>query len=302
MFILFNGLPYFGKKIVSDLQAYAPEHRFVFADTYYSFWGKLKFVCLLPFANLVVSMNGVSDCSPALDFVIRFRKKLLLYWQGTDVLLAAERTEQKTINSKYIQYGKCVSDADWLIQELATLQVPCNKLLYKWLLPKQLTTKFETVQVFSYFAKSSEDFYGWQQLRILAMQHSSIPFFIAGSDGHGLTIPENVHFLGWIDAAQMKAYYEKCPIFIRLTQHDGYALSVMEALSNGAEVIWTMPHEECFLVTAQEDLNAVFTNVLERVRNNNLQRNEQHRLFIKDTMNKEVILKQLMEGLIEYAN
>lgn len=48
MRILVNGLPYFSKKIVDDLNELDDENKYVFIDTYTSFWEQIKFLCYHP--------------------------------------------------------------------------------------------------------------------------------------------------------------------------------------------------------------------------------------------------------------
>ena len=88
MKFIFNGLPYFGKKLVNDLNDFAPQNSFSFFDTYSSKVEQIKFASSLPFSNLVISMNGVSEKSGSLDLVLKLKKRLLMQWQGTDVLIA----------------------------------------------------------------------------------------------------------------------------------------------------------------------------------------------------------------------
>ena len=91
MKFLFNGLSLFGRKLVKDLAAFDSRHSYHFYDTYTSRLDQLKFICALPFADAVVSINGVSDPSGSLNAVLAMKKKLILHWQGTDVMLAMQR-------------------------------------------------------------------------------------------------------------------------------------------------------------------------------------------------------------------
>ena len=86
MNIVVNGLPYFSKKLVDDLQAFAPQHRFRFYDTYNSKFEQLKFGLALRKADLVIPMNGVSDPSGSMDLAVKMKKKI--YSLGIITLLA----------------------------------------------------------------------------------------------------------------------------------------------------------------------------------------------------------------------
>ena len=90
MNILFIGLPLFAEKLKNDLNKFSPQHSFSFCNTYYSKWHSLKFLAALPYADLIISINGAYSQSRALDFAIKMKKKILMHWQGTDALLATE--------------------------------------------------------------------------------------------------------------------------------------------------------------------------------------------------------------------
>ncbi len=301
MYILFNGLPYFGNKIANDLRQSDSGHRFRYFNTYYSFLDKIAFLLHLPFADLVVSMNGVSDPSAALDKVLFFKKKLVLFWQGTDVMLAMERFQHKTINRKYIDYSYNICDTDWLIQELKSCEITCEKVDYKWLTIHSANRKFEQLSVFSYLPTDKEVFYGWEIIQKLAKEFPSIPFYVAGSKGAGLEIPSNVNFLGWINSTQMQEQYQQHPIFIRLTAHDGYSLAVMEALAHGAEVLWSMPHQQCFQVNSIEQARSAMEKAVAAIQSRTYKPNKENMEFIRLTMNREIVLKNLIAKLTAYA-
>ena len=115
MNIVVNGLPYFSKKLVDDLQAFAPQHRFHFYDTYNSKFAQLKFAWALRKADLVISMNGVSDPSGSMDLAVKMKKKIWLNWVGTDVTLAIERFNKGTIYRKYIDQAKNHYNLEFLL-------------------------------------------------------------------------------------------------------------------------------------------------------------------------------------------
>ncbi|MDP4798113.1 MAG: hypothetical protein NWR50_04550, partial [Crocinitomicaceae bacterium] len=97
MRVLINGLPYFSERFAKDLKEFDKKSSFIFLDTYNSKLAQLKFLFLLPFADCVISFNGVTDNSGSLNYVVKWKKKLILQWMGTDALLAMERFKNKTI-------------------------------------------------------------------------------------------------------------------------------------------------------------------------------------------------------------
>ena len=52
MLILINGLPLFSKRLANDLNAFDVDSKYIFCDTYNSKLQQLKFLLLLPFADV----------------------------------------------------------------------------------------------------------------------------------------------------------------------------------------------------------------------------------------------------------
>jgi len=300
MRIIFNGLPYFGKKLAQDLNEFAPKHSFMFFDTYYSKIDQIKFAVNLPFADLVVSMNGVSDKSGSLDLVLKMKNKLWMQWQGTDAMLALERAKNNTIDRKYIDYAKNFAIAPWLKDELKAIDVNCEILVNQWVVSAGFSEKkFERIGVYSYIPKGKEAFYGWEIIKYIAEKKPEISFYIFGTKGEELSKLKNITFLGLVTDENIKEIQNRLPIYIRLTEHDGYSYMVIEALSNGSEVIWSMPHERCHLLNSMEKAEMVFDKVVNDLNKRGLTRNESNILFVKENFSREIILKKWIEKIEE---
>ena len=301
MKIIFVGLPYFGKKLVRDLKKKSSQHSFSFFDTYTSKIEQVKFAASLPFADLIISLNGVADKSGSLDLTMKLKKKVLMHWQGTDVLFAMEEAKKGNLNKKYIDYSSNFTDAPWMKEELNSIGIKCGMLEYKWLSVVKTPEKFKSISVYTYLAKGKELFYGWEIISKLADKHTEIDFFIAGTAGKELEQKKNIHFLGWIDQEKMKELRTTIPIFLRLPKHDGYSLSVLEALSCGNEVIWTMPHIQCHLAKKYFETESIFSKVVNALVSRGLKRNDNNISFAENNLSKEKILGAFVKKLEELA-
>jgi len=297
MNVIINGLPYFSKRLAADLQSFAPQHRFKFYDTYNSKWAQLQFALAMRKADVLISMNGVSDPSGSLDLALKFNKKLWLQWMGTDVMLAVQRSHDGSIYRRYTDVAVHFSDTPWLIEELNSVGIHAQQLHYKWLPIPSNSGAFQKIQVYTYLGNQKEDFYGWQHLRKLALAFPEIRFQIAGSDGKSVRdIPSNVTFLGWLEPKQMKQLRSESAIFYRLAEHDGFSLSVLEALAEGSEVLWMYPHSNCHLfdVSAPEQqLHHVIDQITER----NLLRSQVNIDYIDQNFKREVVLGRIVQEL-----
>lgn len=299
MRILINGLPYFSERIAKNLSDCNERHSFRFLDTYNSKWAKLEFALRIGQSDGMISMNGVSDQSGSLDLVMRKHRKIWMQWQGTDVLLALNRAKDGTIYRKYIDNARHFCDAPWLIDELKTIGIQAELIHYKWLPKLENKSHFHQLAVYSYVAKGKENFYGWKSIEQCALNHPEITFYIVGTDGVDLiNIPSNVEFRGWVNHTEMKMLQSETPIFIRLTEHDGFSLSVLEALAHGSEVIWNYPHP-MVNYCSNETVATVFDQLLERLKKNGLQRSKENIVYIDNNFNKDFVMNRLIAKMEE---
>jgi hypothetical protein len=302
MLVLVNGLPLFSKRLVKDLNSLDKKNTYFFADTYYSSWQKIRFLLLLPFCKIVISFNGVSDQSGSLNWVLRFKKKMMMQWQGTDVLLAVERFKMGSIQKKYIDNAIHFTDAPWLKDELKEIAPNIRILNFKHLEFQQNSTQYKNQSVLSYMGKGRENFYGFQAFKYAAEKFPTVAFHIIGSDGKGLESLPNITFHGWVSEDQVKRMMIETPIFVRLVEHDGNSISVIEALGNGCEVIWSYPNENCFLAKTGNELAQVLKDVMLLVENRNNLPNEENYLFVKENYQKEYVIGNYIKEINEFAN
>lgn len=291
MLVLFNGLSHFGKKLAADLNDFDPDNKYLFLDTYSSLKAKLLFILLLPFSKLVVSFNGVSDKSGSMDWVLRFNKKLLMQWQGTDVQLALQRAKDGVIYNRYISYAKHVTDFLYLKKELDTIINNVILLPYKHYSKVEVELiNYKQLSVLSYVAKNREDFYGVHLIQQLAKKYPSIVFYIVGTDNNQFITSDNLKLLGWVDQEKLNNLMKENPIFLRLTQHDGNSVTVHEALLYGQEVIWTYPNELVYQATNIEELFSQFEVVIDKITKRGMKSNGFNSNFIYSNYKREIIL------------
>lgn len=300
MRVLITGLPLFSKRLAEDLQRFDPENEYLYLNTYYTKIGLLKFIWKLPKSDVVVSLNGVTDRSRTLDLVLKFKKKLILQWMGTDALLAMERFQNKTICRTYIDYATNCVDSPWLFEEVRSIGVqPINqhtKYLTKDIKPCKM---YEGMGAVTYVAQERQEFYGLPMVIQLAEANPSIPFTVFGVSSTSYAIPANVKLMGWQPSDVVLETIKNTPIFLRLTEHDGFSVSVIEALALGTEVLMTLPSPWTRLVN-KENLISKFSEVCSMVETNQFKPNLALRENSMEVFNKSNVLKEyitLLKGL-----
>jgi len=299
MRVLINGLPLFAKRLASELQKYDSNSSYVFLDTYNSRWAQLLFYLYLPFSDVVISMNGVTDKSGSLDLVLKRRKKLILQWMGTDVLLAMERFENGNIERKYIDYATNFVDSQWLLAEVRSLNIPVNYLCFKSVKAEENTTKYENISVVSYVAESRQGFYGMEKIATLALEFPAIDFHLYGLTKVEFPITSNVHLHGWVKPEVFAERLKTTPIFLRLTEHDGFSVSVIEALANGCEVIMSLPFDLTYLASNTSDAIEGMKQLISKIEARGMIPNKELIEAVKVYFEPEIIAKNYIQKLKE---
>ena len=299
MRVLINGLPYFSERFAKDLKDFDKESSFIFLDTYNSKLAQLKFLFLLPFADCVISFNGVTDNSGSLNYVVKWKKKLILQWMGTDALLAMQRFKNKTIKRDYIDHAANFVDSIWLKEEVESVQLSTEFVYFKSVEVFPSIEKYDKIAVATYIAQNRQEFYGLNRVIALAKQFPEIEFNIFGMDVSEIELPSNARLHGWVQGAVFKKAIKETPIFLRLTDHDGFSVAVIEALSYGAEVLMSLPYDLTALATNEDQTYLALKNAIQKVESRGMTPNHEQIELIKIRYNRERLVTSYLQKLRE---
>jgi len=302
MRVLVNGLPLFAKRFAEDLQKYDPSSRFIFLDTYNSLWAKFLFFLYVPFCDCVISMNGVTDNSGSLNLVLWWKKKLILQWMGTDALLAMDRFKQQTIFRKYIDNSYNFVDSQWLMEEVKSLEVPVEYLHFKSVTVMSNDKIYDQISITSYVAEKRQLFYGMDQIAEIARALPNIEFHLFGLNQADFPTTPNVHFYGWVSPEEFAEKLKVSPIFLRLTDHDGFSVSVIEALGYGCEVIWSLPFEYTHLATNAQQAIEKISMLVPKIEKLGMKPNHELIEIVQQHFNPETLTKNYIQKLKGIVN
>lgn len=288
--ILIVGLPLFAERLKNDLSSFDKKNRYYFLNTYYSRKDRIKAFFLLPFVDVVYSINGSLSKSKVFDLAFYFKKRVMMTWVGTDVSKAIKEPNK---NQLYLKKAEHYCEVEWIQEELKQLTIDAkiqNFFNFK--------TDFEVVlnssaqlNVLTYISKNREEYYGWNELLYVAEQNPTIQFTVVGTDGVG-TYPTNIICLGW--QKDMNEHFNKAHVTIRFVQHDGLSGFVLESLFRGKQVIYSEPLSHCLHAQNKEAIHQHIQQL-----NNDLVAgkdlfNHQGRDFVRSNFNTETILSTLV--------
>ena len=204
---------------------------------------------------------GCYKMNPYLKIARLYNKKVISHWIGSDVLKAKNNKHLNKVQS-YISYNLTCSPI--LKDELLDLEIKAEEVA---IIPTNMSNNYSKLPkkhgAIMYLPKGSEEFYGIKYLKYAAKQFKDIKFFVVGNDNDTLHL-KNVCFLGKITPEEMNSLYDKTSILIRLPEHDGLSLMLLEALIKGKEVIYCYDFPHTRHVTNNKELHKELTDIVSK--------------------------------------
>lgn len=188
--------------------------------------------------------------------LVKHYKKTVIIFSGTDVLQLKKSPEKtkllRMLNSNNVVFA---SVGDTLKEEVKTLFNIDSKVLYlpsPHSFPQKPPAFSENFSVGCYIPSTNPKFYGFDLVRKVARLDSSIFYHIYSLKGGGrkeFKVPrfgeENLIFHNEpISSKEMPAFIKKMKCGLRITEHDGYPMSIVEYVMMGRYFIFNndMPH------------------------------------------------------------
>ena len=296
MKVLIVGLPLFAERLQKELTKFDSNNTYYNLNTYYSKKDKLKALFLIPFVDVVYSINGTLDDSGVINLALKFNKKVMFTWVGTDVVKASKLTVK---NQKYIQEVRHYCEVGWIQEELKEIGVNAKILNFVSFNTRYELSTPETsrLQVLSYIPDNRADFYGINEYIQLANSFPDIDFMIAGATAEKyFPLPENLVALGWV--SDMNSLMNKVQVCIRFPEHDGLSSFILESLARGKKVIYKYPFNYCESCGTLEEMKLSLSQIDSDFKNGIEISNLEGKKFIESHFNTDKILGALVNEMM----
>jgi len=286
------GNSHFGQILFRNLSSYDKDNSYIFYNTSEKKFDKIKFFINLPFIDIVYSVGATIYGGGALNWALKFNKKIVQHFIGSDVLSAQEDFKNHNINKKLINQSRYLCEVNWIKDELKEIDIEADIkaiMIYDKFIEAQ---KFKDFSVLTYMGKGKEKFYGVEDFIKLAKAFPDIDFKIAGIDSFE-NLPLNIECLGWIDIIEE---LQQSTVFIRNALHDGLGFSVIESLSLGRITFYNynFPHVNYF-----EDYNSLKNQFIKIVDDKKLKVNNESIAFVQENFNRENVLDNLIKAICD---
>jgi hypothetical protein len=202
----------------------------------------------------------LGGCSGIFCILARLRgKRVVNHWIGTDVMRYSGKLSLRNRLGIWVHQHLVdleFTDAKILQDELMAVGIKTDivRLLSQTIIA-EVTALPKEPTVLSYWHDERFHFYGGPIVFALAKAFPSVKFLITLATGKGLTeVPANIQFLGLVD--NMAEVYRKCTCVIRMPQHDGFSVMVLEAMARGRYVIYNHEHRELSFTSIAKDFDS----------------------------------------------
>ncbi|HOJ12205.1 MAG TPA: hypothetical protein PK733_16675, partial [Clostridiales bacterium] len=294
MKIIIIGLPYFACRLAKSLSHFDRDNSYVAIDMNRGILSKLKYIFHLINADIVYSIGGFVVYSRSAAMAFLLKKKFIMEWVGSDVLNARRAYKENLVDMKIIQQSIHFCEAPWIQKDLAQLGIK-TEILYFFTFnteERQIYKLPDKFSILSYVNESRQEFYGIDNLIRLARDFPKIEVRIAGMKTTQKELPQNIKLLGWVK--DMGEFYKGCVLFLRLTEHDGLAFSVREALGVGRYVGYSYKYDKTFFVDSYSSLKSLVLELCRSFYNNSLVFNYNGMDFIAKTFSEKKVLGNLV--------
>ncbi len=234
------GFPYYAKFLSDMMNEHSVQWHFQpFKDG--TRLGILRSLVALRSADALVCFGGPAPNGALIDLARRRQIPVFVVWAGSDVTKAQSMPQQLEAIKQEDFYN--VSDGPWLVDELATLGIHAEYEPLTAVVPGPPVRPFpDTFRVLTYLPEPRRDFYGASAVYEVARNMPRVPFRVVGIGRPSPEAPDNVEFLGYVN--DMPHRLDESTVLLRLPEHDGKSMLVLEALARGRHVIWNyeFPH------------------------------------------------------------
>lgn len=193
-----------------------------------------------------------------LAFAVLLGRPVIRKWSGSDVLFSVDRHDVRmsVLELDRIVSLNLTSEHHGLVSELESIGIEA-------ILTSQVISEVggqgidfpekipRTVLV--YLPAERWEFYRGDIIESVIEDNEDIEFIVVADTDHRLSKYANVTSLGWVN--DMKPVWDKVGLLIRITKHDGYARSIVEALSRGRYVIHNNAIGGCWYAESSQEVS-----------------------------------------------
>jgi len=265
-------------------------------------------------AEILYYIYGLNLSLRKMNYWLSCSKVIVFHWIGTDVLrllnqcgLSFRTRVSIRIKRFFLKHRKNFLHlvcAPWLREELSEIGIFSHYLpittLSKSVVNEIDDSRERDIDFLSYVPQSRFNFYGGDKIAEIAKSKPNRKFVIIVPDAESQSsialsgIPNNVMLLSRMSFDAVQELMMKTKVFLRLTKHDGLSLSVLEAMNNACQVLWT--YQFPFVIQAKsntlsEDVSSVVEKWIPNIQGRN---------YVRENFQAEVVYENLQKTIRDF--
>lgn len=268
--------------------------------------GVLAALWALRKSDVLISFGGPGPSVALAEAAHAYGIPIVVVWAGSDVTIAAQNPFDLAITKRH-GYDN-VAVAPWLVQELGEIGIDAQTLAVGAVeAAENIAPLPEVFRVLTYLPEPRREFYGEKPVYELARRMPDVRFTVLGPGGVDRSAPDNVSFAGHVDDVACRI--DASSALLRLTNHDGASVLVLEALARGRHVVWTHEYPGVRVAHDADQAYTALSELYEAHRNGTLEPNQTGIDFVRANFapkdiarNFEAHLDALVDGRPAYRN
>ncbi|MGC1381249.1 MAG: hypothetical protein WA814_09555 [Candidatus Baltobacteraceae bacterium] len=286
------GFDYYARYLARLLNEYSERWRLQAYPS--SRLGTVQALWSLRKADALISFGGPGP-SLALAEVARARRiPVIVIWAGSDVLTAAENPFDLAVIKR--RGFTNLADGAWLVDELRNLGIDAAYRPVTSVAVSPAVAPFpRRFRVLTYLPEPRRAFYGESRVYDVARAMPDVEFVAIGAGKPNPEAPPNVTFCGYVD--DVPARIDAATVLLRLPDHDGKSMLVLETLARARHVVWTHGFPGVHRVCGVDDALAALHGLYRAHRVGSLELNHAGRVHVRDEFSPPEIARRFESEL-----
>ncbi|HTU82233.1 MAG TPA: hypothetical protein VMF61_08895 [Candidatus Acidoferrales bacterium] len=198
--------------------------------------GMMQALWSLRSANALIAFGGPGPSVALAEAAAARNLPIAVIWAGSDVLISAEMPFDLAVIKRRGYHNTAV--APWLVDELRTIGVDAACLPVAGIDRVDVIAPLpQRFRVITYLPEPRRGFYGGDRVYELARAMPDVEFAVTGPGERDPHAPPNVTFTGYLQ--DVASQLDQSTVLLRLADHDGMSVLVLEALGRARHVVWT---------------------------------------------------------------
>jgi hypothetical protein len=282
------GFDYHVRILCQRMNRYAAAWRFVPYPSSRS--GLVRALARLAYADVLIRVGGPLPHSSLMALARLRGIPVVIIWAGTDVLnlLRNPTLLQESEKSEVVH----LAVAPWLVDELSAAGIRARYLPILGVEGSAAPPNSAgRPYVLTYLPEPRRDFYGRDFVYEVARGLPDMRFLAVGAGEQDAQAPPNVRYLGW--RVGLNDLYDQSFAILRVPEHDGMSLVVLEALARGRFVLWRYPLPGVHMVSTPQQARVYLTQLWEEQQRDPGRWNEAGVAFIRGTYEARKVASEL---------